>query len=118
MNSRRRLTSVRMALYLLHEKTLGALNEKQADLVITARDDADRLLKTLNDLLDLAKLEQGPAQLELTTRVSSSELVETAIHETTREITSAAGLVLKRKLRPTCRRSASTSNASPMFSRT
>ena len=74
------LTSVRMALYLLHEKTVGSLNEKQTDLVSTAREDADRLLKTLNDLLDLAKLEQGPTQLELG-RVSAEELVETAVRE-------------------------------------
>ena len=31
------LTSVRMALYLLHEKNIGSLNDKQADLVETAR---------------------------------------------------------------------------------
>ena len=82
------LTSVRMALYLLHENTVGSLNDKQADLVATAREDADRLLKTLNDLLDLAKLEQGPTQLELAL-VSSRALVETAVRET-REIAHAA----------------------------
>lgn len=92
------LTSVRMALYLLHEKTVGALNERQADLVSTAREDADRLLKTLNDLLDLAKLEQGPSQLELTS-VASAELVETAVRET-REIANAAGIALKTEIGP------------------
>ena len=69
------LTSVRMALYLLYEKTVGTLNEKQTDLVAAAREDADRLLKTLNDLLDLAKLEQGPTQLQLKP-VAPTELVE------------------------------------------
>ena len=53
------LTSVRMALYLLVEKTVGPLNEKQHDLVDTAREDADRLLHTLNDLLDLARARAG-----------------------------------------------------------
>ncbi len=43
------LTSVRMALYLLHEKTVGELNEKQFDLTTAAKEDADRLLRTLND---------------------------------------------------------------------
>jgi two-component system, NtrC family, sensor histidine kinase KinB len=92
------LTSVRMALYLLYEKTVGSLNEKQADLVSTAREDADRLLKTLNDLLDLAKLEQGPSQLELT-QVSSMELVETAVREI-REIAHAAEITLKTEMAP------------------
>ena len=86
------LTSVRMGLYLLHEKAVGPLNEKQADLVSTARDDADRLLRTLNDLLDLAKLEQGPSQLELQT-VAPDELVESAVREM-REIAHAARVEL------------------------
>ncbi len=92
------LTSVRMGLYLLHEKTVGPLNEKQADLVDTAREDADRLLKTLNDLLDLAKLEQGPAQLQLTL-VPATEMVETAVRET-REIANAAEIALKTEIVP------------------
>ncbi len=73
------LTSVRMALYLLVEKTVGPLNEKQHDLVETAREDADRLLHTLNDLLDLARLEQGPELLDLQP-ISPAKLVEAAIH--------------------------------------
>jgi len=92
------LTSVRMALYLLHEGTVGPLAAKQADLVSTARTDADRLLKTLNDLLDLAKLEQGPSQLQLAS-VTPSELIETALLET-REMINAAGITLKMDIAP------------------
>lgn len=92
------LTSVRMALYLLHEKTLGSLNEKQADLVFTAREDADRLLRTLNDLLDLAKLEQGPSQLELE-YVTPEELVETSLHNT-REAANTAQMILETEIAP------------------
>ena len=92
------LTSVRMALYLLFEKTVGELNEKQLDLVATARQDADRLLRTLNDLLDLAKLEQGPSQLDLVL-VSPKELVEEAVHDT-RDVALSAGLVLKMEIEP------------------
>jgi NtrC-family two-component system sensor histidine kinase KinB len=87
------LTSVRMALYLLHEKAVGGLNEKQSDLVLTAREDADRLLKTLNDLLDLAKLEQGPTQLDMT-YVPPGDLVENALREM-REIAHASKIKLK-----------------------
>jgi signal transduction histidine kinase len=82
-----------MALYLLHEMTVGPLSAKQADLVSTAREDADRLLKTLNDLLDLAKLEQGPSQLSLA-RTSPDELINAAIQHT-REIAHAAEISLK-----------------------
>ena len=92
------LTSVRMALYLLVEKTVGELNEKQLDLVSTAREDADRLLRTLNDLLDLAKLEQGPAQLDLI-QISPGELVDQAVHDT-RDVALSAGLAIKMEIAP------------------
>jgi two-component system, NtrC family, sensor histidine kinase KinB len=92
------LTSVRMAIYLLHEKTVGELNEKQADLVATAREDADRLLKTLNDLLDLAKLEQGPSQLQLVP-ISAADLVTAAVHSS-QEVAHAAGITLTSKVAP------------------
>jgi NtrC-family two-component system sensor histidine kinase KinB len=92
------LTSVRMALYLLHEKAVGALNEKQSDLVATAREDADRLLKTLNDLLDLAKLEQGTAELALS-QAAPAELVENAVREM-REIAGAAEVTLNSEVTP------------------
>ena len=53
------LTSVRMALHLLLEKTIGPLTPRQNELLVTARDDAERLLNILNDLLDLTRLEEG-----------------------------------------------------------
>ena len=53
------LTSVRMVLHLLLEKTFGALTPKQDELLKAAREDTERLLRILNDLLDLARLEEG-----------------------------------------------------------
>lgn len=58
------LTSLRMAVYLLLEQRVGALNEAQRELVEGARDDADRLLRILDNLLDLARLEAGASQLD------------------------------------------------------
>jgi signal transduction histidine kinase/HAMP domain-containing protein len=57
------LTSLRMAVYLLLEQNVGALTPAQQDLLETARDDADRLLRILDDLLDLSRLESGAAAL-------------------------------------------------------
>ncbi len=57
------LTSLRMAIYLLLEQNVGPLTKKQRDLLETARDDADRLIRILNDILDLARLESGVASL-------------------------------------------------------
>jgi NtrC-family two-component system sensor histidine kinase KinB len=90
------LTSVRMALYLLYEKTVGDLNLKQTDLVEAARSDADRLLKTLNDLLDLAKLEQEPSLLRLA-QVTPLELIDAA-KQATRENANASHISLEIKV--------------------
>jgi NtrC-family two-component system sensor histidine kinase KinB len=92
------LTSVRMALYLLFERTVGSLNDKQSDLVAAAREDADRLLKTLNDLLDLAKLEQGPSQLKLKP-VSPAKLADSAAHSM-RELAHASRITLTTEVAP------------------
>jgi NtrC-family two-component system sensor histidine kinase KinB len=58
------LTSLRMALYLLLEQNLTALSPQQRELLQDARDDADRLLRILETLLDLTRLESGTAPLE------------------------------------------------------
>ena len=60
------LTSLRMALYLLLEQNLSALSQQQRELLEDARDDADRLLRILDTLLDLTRLESGASSLERT----------------------------------------------------
>ena len=59
------LTSVRMAIHLLLGEKIGALNEKQAELLMTAREDSDRLHGILDSLLDLSRFESGKARMEL-----------------------------------------------------
>ncbi len=68
------LTSLRLAIYLLLEQTIAGLSATQRELLEGVRDDADRLLQILDDLLDLARLEAGAATLELR-QVSVSTLV-------------------------------------------
>jgi NtrC-family two-component system sensor histidine kinase KinB len=58
------LTSLRLALHLLLEETLGPLTPKQTELLLDARDSAERLLARVNNLLDLARLERGQIQLD------------------------------------------------------
>ncbi len=59
------LTGVRLALHLLLEETVGPLTPKQTELLVDARDNAERLLNTIEHLLALARLEHGGAALEL-----------------------------------------------------
>jgi PAS domain S-box-containing protein len=70
------LTSVRLALHLLLEETVGPLTGKQTELLLDARDNAERLVAVVNNLLDLARLEQGHRRLDLQA-VPPAELLRT-----------------------------------------
>jgi signal transduction histidine kinase/HAMP domain-containing protein len=58
------LTSIRMAIHLLLEEKVGPLTEKQAELLVAAREDSDQLHNILNNLLDISRIESGRAQME------------------------------------------------------
>ncbi len=72
------LTSLQMAVYVLLEEKVGLLNSKQIELLLTAASNSDRLVKMIEDLLDLAQFEEGVASLERQS-VSPKDLVETAV---------------------------------------
>jgi two-component system, NtrC family, sensor histidine kinase KinB len=72
------LTSIRMASHLLLEERVGSLNPKQTELLMAARDDADRLQKIIEDLLDMGRLESGRVRLDLQSE-PSERLVSDAI---------------------------------------
>jgi signal transduction histidine kinase len=72
------LTSLRMAIYLLLEEKVGPLNTKQSDLLIGARDDADRLVTIIGNLLDMSRFEAGRIQMDFQ-QVSARSVVDSAI---------------------------------------
>jgi NtrC-family two-component system sensor histidine kinase KinB len=84
------LTSVRMALHILLEKTVGDLTPQQDELLQAARNDTERLLRILNDLLDLARLDERGAELHKE-KVAPAELLQRVIEENADKI-SARGL--------------------------
>ncbi len=51
------LTSIRLAAHALLSEKLGPLTPKQAELVVAARDDSDRLYRIIENLLDIGHLE-------------------------------------------------------------
>jgi two-component system, NtrC family, sensor histidine kinase KinB len=69
------LTAIRLVLHLLLEKSVGGLTAAQEEIVTTARNDCERLLKTLNSILDLARMESGKSQLEIRP-ISATRVVE------------------------------------------
>jgi NtrC-family two-component system sensor histidine kinase KinB len=83
------LTGLRMAVYLLLEKTLGPLAPAQREMLESARDDADRLMRILDSLLDLARLEAGASALERS-RIPVATLLR-GIADEARSFIAAAG---------------------------
>lgn len=58
------LTGIRMVLHLLLEERSSKLDETQCVLVTSANEDCERLLATLNNLLDLSRAESGTPHLD------------------------------------------------------
>ena len=92
------LTSVRMGLHLLLEERIGSLNPKQTELLLAAREDSERLLRMINDLLDLAKLESG--RTALPGRIMEPRDLVTAAEEDLRTLVESRGSRLVTKVTP------------------
>lgn len=83
------LTSLRMAIHLNAEELAGPLTEKQADLMIAARQDCERLQAIVDDLLDLSRIQSG--RLVLTRAAfAPKDLVATAVSAHRAEAADAA----------------------------
>lgn len=72
------LTSVRMILHLLAERKVGDLDEKQMEMIVSARGETDKLVDTITELLSTSRLEAGDEYLE--TRANRPcELIERSL---------------------------------------
>jgi signal transduction histidine kinase len=71
------LTGVQMTVHLLLEEVVGPLNSKQIELLLVARQDSDRLLAMINDLLDLTRIEQGRVRLDREQAAPADLIAET-----------------------------------------
>lgn len=80
------LTSIRMALHILMEQKVGGLNREQWAMVAAAQEDSERLLRTLNNLLDISRMEDGFGALKLEL-VDPGELAVAAVHDVRRRAT-------------------------------
>jgi PAS domain S-box-containing protein len=74
------LTSIRGSLGLMEGGAAGELTPKARELVVVARQNADRLIRLINDILDLEKIEAGKIQLRIAA-LDPAELVETTVAE-------------------------------------
>jgi len=58
------LTAIRMSVDLLAEPNLGPLTDVQDQFVQAIREESERLLRIVNDLMDLAKIESGKFEVK------------------------------------------------------
>ncbi|HKD38391.1 MAG TPA: ATP-binding protein, partial [Pirellulales bacterium] len=72
------LTSLRMAVHLLLDGVAGSLNDKQSDLLYAAREECERLQATVDELLDLARIQAGRMEIEKQS-IAAGDLVEAAV---------------------------------------
>ena len=87
------LTSLRMAIHILLDGTVGPITEKQADMLYAAREDCERLQGIVDDVLDLSRIQAGRVEVS-PTAISAKALVEAAVAQ--REgSASAAGVKLQ-----------------------
>ena len=90
------LTSLQMVVHLLLEEAVGPLTAKQTELLLAARQDSDRLLGIINDLLDLTRIEQGRVALDQQP-ADAAELVRDAL-ERHRSAAEDSGITLQCQL--------------------
>ena len=78
------LTSVRMAIHLLLDEKIGILNKNQAELLVAAQEETERLNGIIEDLLDISRIESGKVKMNLSS-VSPKELISEGIEAFRRE---------------------------------
>jgi signal transduction histidine kinase/HAMP domain-containing protein len=59
------LTALRMSLHMLLDESLGDLNPKQSELLLAARDESERLVRIVHDLLDIDRIGSSRAAMTL-----------------------------------------------------
>lgn len=59
------IASIKMSLQLLENERIGVLNEEQKNLIESIKDDANRLLNTTSELLNITQVETGNIQLSI-----------------------------------------------------
>ncbi len=92
------LTSIRGALGLLSTGMLSELNGKAANLLRIAVNNSDRLVRLINDILDLERMQSGRAPLSFR-RCELAELIEQAM-EAMAPVADAAGVQLSLEAEP------------------
>ncbi|MXN91752.1 HAMP domain-containing protein [Flavobacterium sp. Sd200] len=72
------IASMKMSLQLLQNAQTGTLNTEQQELVESLKDDAERLLRTTSELLNITQVETGKSQFKIES-ADVNELIKNAV---------------------------------------
>lgn len=72
------LASLRGVMFLFESGALGSLNQKGMDIATRSKNEVDRLVQLINELLDVEKIRAGKFDLHLE-RTSARTLIESAV---------------------------------------
>jgi signal transduction histidine kinase len=87
------IASMKMSLQLLENERIGVLNYEQKNLIAGIKDDAERLLRTTGELLDISQVEAGKWQIK-NEPCSLAGLVDEAL-QANRQTANNKGLLLE-----------------------
>ncbi|MBX9686616.1 MAG: CHASE3 domain-containing protein [Candidatus Obscuribacterales bacterium] len=89
------LTSIRASLGLMQGGVAGELSEMSRQLVDIGREECDRLIRLINDILDIRKIEAGKMELKLA-EIQPAQLVQVAL-EGMKSVADEVGIELNQK---------------------
>jgi len=92
------LTSIRGSLGLLEGGVMGELPEEAGHMLATAVSNTDRLVRLINDILDIERIDSGRADVELAP-VAATELVEQSV-QVLDAVAAEAGVAIRIDVEP------------------
>jgi signal transduction histidine kinase len=92
------LASIKMAIDLISQETVGTINAEQKDILGRAKRETDRLKRLIDDILDLTKIEAGKLQMNFIP--NDIHRVIAQVIEAQKDVAQARGLYLKAEFDP------------------
>jgi signal transduction histidine kinase len=92
------LASIKMAIDLISQGTVGEINSEQKDILDRAKQETDRLKRLIDDILDLTKIEAGKLQMNF--MVHDIHQVIGQVVNAQKDIAQNRGLYLKTQFDP------------------
>jgi signal transduction histidine kinase len=92
------LSSIKMAIDLISQETVGKINPEQKDILGRAKKETDRLKRLIDDILDLTKIEAGKLQMNFV--ANDIHQVIAQVVEAQKDVAKARGLNLKTEFDP------------------